>query len=45
MPKISHKSIKKLRMSLLEKEEQSIIIQRLNRGCSKIDKIMCKKKR
>lgn len=43
MPKISHKSIKELRVPLLEKEEQGIIVQRLNKVCSRIDKIICQK--
>lgn len=43
MPKISHKSIKDLRVPLLEKEEQGIIVQRLNKVCSRIDKIICQK--
>lgn len=43
MPKISHKSIKELRVPLLEKEEQGTIVQRLNKVCSRIDKIICQK--
>ena len=43
MPKISHKSIKELRVPLLEKEEQGIIVQCLNKVCSRIDKIICQK--
>ena len=43
MPKISHKSIKEIRVQLLDKEQQCEIAERLDEICDKIDHVIIRR--